>query len=115
MGGTKKRSVSASEKSQDQQAESAPGKPSKKQEKGKGQAQQKTRITVLLDEKIGLNALKALKGITPQALARSTGVKISIANTFLQSLESKGAVRCVGGYSGHRVYELIQEQGKPAA
>jgi small subunit ribosomal protein S25e len=114
MGGNKKRPVSASEKTQGQQAEAAPSKPSKKQEKGKGQAQQKSKITVLLDEKAGLNTLKALKGITPQALARSAGVKISIANIFLRALESKGAVRYVGGYSGHRVYELIQES-KPAA
>ena len=47
-----------------------------------------------------------MKPITSQSLARSMGVKISIANSFLRSLESKGVVKTIGGYSGHRIYEL---------
>ena len=47
-----------------------------------------------------------MKPITCQALARLMGVKISVANSFLRSLESKGIVRSIGGYSGHRIYEL---------
>jgi small subunit ribosomal protein S25e len=48
-----------------------------------------------------------MKPITSQALARSMGVKISVANLFLRSVESKGVVRSIGGYSGHRIYELV--------
>ena len=29
--------------------------------------------------------------------------KISVANSFLRSLESKGILRPIGGYSGHRI------------
>ncbi|MCD6036808.1 MAG: hypothetical protein K0S67_692 [Nitrososphaeraceae archaeon] len=35
-------------------------------------------------------------------------VKISVANAFIKSAESKGIVRNVGGYSGHKVYELVK-------
>ena len=47
-----------------------------------------------------------MKPNTSQGLARSMGVKISVANSFLRSLESKGILRPIGGYSGHRIYEL---------
>jgi small subunit ribosomal protein S25e len=49
-----------------------------------------------------------MKAITPQELARNAGVKISVANAFIKSLESKGIVKCVGGYSGHKVYQLVK-------
>ncbi len=110
MGGTKKKPLSASERGQD--AGPAQGaEPSKKPEekKGKGEKQQKSKITVLLDEKQALKSLPTLKAITPQSLAKSLGVKISIANSFVRSLESQRTVECVGGYSGHRVYELLQQ------
>jgi small subunit ribosomal protein S25e len=47
-----------------------------------------------------------MKAITTQSFARTNGVKISVANAFIKSLEAKGLVKSVGGYSGHRVYEL---------
>jgi hypothetical protein len=56
-----------------------------------------------------MKVLSGLKAVTPQALARNLGVKISVANAFIKSLESQGSVRPVGGYSGHRVYTLLQE------
>lgn len=112
MGGTKKKSLSASAKSQE---ESSPQLAEKKEEKKtKGQKQQKAKVTVLLDEKQGLKALSGLKAVTPQSLAKNLGVKISVANTFIRSLEAQGSVKCVGGYSGHRVYELLQV-AKPSA
>jgi len=103
MGGTKKKSLSASSKTQ----ETTPQAQTEK--KTKGQKQQKSKVTVLLDEKQGLKALSGLKAVTPQALARNLGLKISVANAFIKSLESQGSVKHVGGYSGHRVYELAQE------
>ena len=108
MGGTKKKSLSASSKLQE--TTSPQGQTEKKEEKKtKGQKQQKSKATVLLDEKQGLKVLSGLKAVTPQALARNLGVKISVANAFIRSLASQGSVRYVGGYSGHRVYELLQE------
>lgn len=107
MGGTKKKSLSASSKTQETTPQAQTEK--KEEKKTKGQKQQKSKVTVLLDEKQGLKALSGLKAVTPQALARNLGLKISVANAFIKSLESQGSVRYVGGYSGHRVYELAQE------
>ena len=49
-----------------------------------------------------------MKAITTQSVARNIGVKISVANAFIKSLEAKGIVKAEGGYSGHRVYQLIR-------
>ncbi|MFQ5970048.1 MAG: MarR family transcriptional regulator [Nitrososphaerales archaeon] len=109
MGGTKKKSLSASSKAQET---SSPQIQTEKKEEKKvkgGPKQQRAKISVIIDEKEGLKALSGLKAITPHALARNLGVKISIANAFIRSLESEGSVRCVGGYSGHKVYELLQQ------
>lgn len=109
MGGTKKKSLSASVKSQDGASPQTQTEKKKEEKKPKGEKQQKAKVTVLLDEKQGLRVLSGLKAITPHALARNVGVKISVASAFIRSLESQGSVRRVGGYSGHRVYELLQE------
>lgn len=109
MGGTKKKSLSASAKSQET---SSPQIQTEKKEEKKGKGgpkQQKAKVSVIIDEKQGLKTLSGLKAITPHALARNLGVKISIANAFIRSLETQGSVRCVGGYSGHKVYELLQQ------
>jgi small subunit ribosomal protein S25e len=45
-----------------------------------------------------------MKAITVQSLSKALGVKISIANNYIRNLESKGLVKLVGGYSGHKVY-----------
>tara|TARA_Y100000780_G_scaffold224652_1_gene236267 strand:- start:1141 stop:1530 length:390 start_codon:yes stop_codon:yes gene_type:complete len=105
MGGTKKKSSNTSTKPQGSNSQAGEGK---KDKKDKG-SQQKARISVVLNEGQGMKILADLKAITPQALARNTGVKISVANTFIQSQESKGTVKYVGGYSGHKIYRLIQE------
>jgi small subunit ribosomal protein S25e len=49
-----------------------------------------------------------MKAITIQGVARNVGVKISIANAFIKSLEAKGIVKAEGGYSGHKVYQMIR-------
>ena len=60
-----------------------------------------------MDEGQAMKAVRTLRAITSQALARATGVKVSVANAFLRSLETKGVVRLIGGYSGHRIYEVV--------
>lgn len=111
MGGTKKKSLGVS-KSHDAGPQAAEVKKTdtkdKKEKGGKG-SQQKTKLSVVLNEGQGMKAVADLKAITPQALARNTGVKISVANAFIKSLETKGTVKHVGGYSGHKVYALMQE------
>ncbi len=108
MGGTKKKSLSSSSKSQDGASPQVQTE-KKDEKKPKGKGQQKSKVTVLLDEKQGLRALAGLKAVTPQALARNLGVKISVANAYIRSLESQGSVKSIGGYSGHRVYQLLLE------
>jgi len=113
MGGTKKKPVGASDaKTQDAGPAAAEVKKEEKKEKkdkGAKGAQQKAKISVILNEGQGMKALAELKAITPNALARNTGVKISVANAFIRALEAKGVMKCVGGYSGHKVYALAQE------
>jgi small subunit ribosomal protein S25e len=55
-----------------------------------------------------MKAISNMKAITIQGLARNVGVKISVANTFIRALEAKGVVKPVGGYSGHRVYQMVR-------
>ncbi|HEY7228195.1 MAG TPA: MarR family transcriptional regulator [Nitrososphaeraceae archaeon] len=103
MGGAKKKSLGSSEKTS-KETPSAEEK-TKKGEK-KGPIKQKQKSLIVIEEPQGLKTLKNMKPITSQALARLMAVKISVANSFLRSLESKGIVKSIGGYSGHRIYEL---------
>ncbi len=104
MGGAKKKSLGSQEKTS-KDSPVADDK-AKKGEK-KGVFRQKQTSLIVIEESQGLKTLKNMKPITSQALARSMGVKISVANLFLRSVESKGVVRSIGGYSGHRIYELV--------
>jgi small subunit ribosomal protein S25e len=56
-----------------------------------------------------MKAIQGMKSITSQGLARNVGVKISVANSFIKSLEVRGIVKPVGGYSGHRVYQVVKQ------
>ena len=103
MGGAKKKSLGSSEKTS-KDSQSAEEK-AKKGEK-KGPIKQKQKSLMVIEEPQGLKTLKNMKPITCQALARQMSVKISVANSFLRSLETKGIVKSIGGYSGHRIYEL---------
>ncbi len=67
---------------------------------------EKTKISIFLPEDVGMKTISSMKSITAYELARNAGVKVSVANAFIKRLESKGVVRCVGGYSGHKVYKL---------
>jgi small subunit ribosomal protein S25e len=107
MGGNKKKPVGSSDKT----ARVGPGgaeiKPTS-DEKKKTKPQQKQRLAVLVEEPAGMKALQGMKSITTQAFARNVGVKISVAGAFIRSLEQKGVIKSVGGYSGHRVYQLVK-------
>jgi small subunit ribosomal protein S25e len=111
MGGAKKRPVSSTQNDSSGtqgDANAGTGKPTKKSEskKGSGQQQQKQKLSVLVEEANGRKALDNMKAITVHSFARTIGVKISVANAYIRSLESKNILMCVGGYSGHRVYQL---------
>ena len=79
---------------------------STKEEKKK--PQQKARLAVTIDENQGMKAIQNMKAITIQSVAKAAGVKISVANSLIRTLEAKGVVKKVGGYSGHRVYAKVK-------
>jgi small subunit ribosomal protein S25e len=81
-------------------------KPAAKEEKKK--PQQKQRLAVTLDENQGLKVIQGMKAITIQSVAKAAGVKISVANSLVKTLESKGVIKRVGGYSGHKVYAKLK-------
>ncbi len=107
MGGNKKKPAGASDKS----AQTGPGqteiKPAVEKKSG-SKPQQKQKLAVTIEEPQGIKAIQGMKAITTQGVARNIGVKISVANAFIKSLEAKGIVKAEGGYSGHRVYHLIK-------
>lgn len=108
MGGNKKKSSSASDKG----AQTGPGGAevkSPEEKKKSPKPQQKQRLAVIVEDAAGMKAIQGMKAITPQGVARNVGVKISVANNFIKSLEAKGVLKPVGGYSGHRVYQLIKQ------
>ena len=110
MGGVKKRPIGSTDKTTTAASDSSvDAKTSKKEDSKKSmprQQQQKQKLSVFVEEPQGIRALQGMKAITTQSFARTNGVKISVANAFIKSLEAKGLVKSVGGYSGHRVYEL---------
>lgn len=99
MGGSKKISPAKQEKSQG-------SKDSKKGKKDKGEGgPAKAEITVIVNEQQAMKIIQNSKVVTVQDLARQTGVKISAANAFLRDSVKKGTAKCVGGYSGHYIYQ----------
>ncbi len=106
MGGNKKKTLGSSDKT----AQVGPGgaeiKPTAEEKKAK--PQQKQKLAVVVEELAGMRALQGMKSITTQAFARNIGVKISVAGAFIRSVEQKGVIKSVGGYSGHRVYQLVK-------
>jgi small subunit ribosomal protein S25e len=104
MGGVKKKPAASSNK-----GSSGPGGEEKKADttkKSSTKPLQKQKSSVIMDEGQGMKSIRLLKPITSQALARATGVKISVANSFLRSLETKGVVKAIAGYSGHKIYQV---------
>jgi small subunit ribosomal protein S25e len=110
MGGMKKKPVGSTDKANTTTANAQAGdtKTGKKEELKKigAKPQQRQKLSVFVEESQGLKSLQSMKAITIQSFARASGVKISVANAFVKSLEAKGLVKSVGGYSGHRVYKL---------
>jgi small subunit ribosomal protein S25e len=105
MGANKKRSSTSSEKT----ASAGVGeKKERKEDRAEDRGTQKQKLAVFVEESQGRKTLHGMKAITAQGFAKASGVKISAANSFIKSLELKGVLTNVGGYSGHRVYKLIK-------
>jgi small subunit ribosomal protein S25e len=107
MGANKKRGSDSSDK--ETSLGLAMTKKDKKEDGSKveDRMRQKQKIAVFVEEYQGRRTLQNMKAITPQGFARASGVKVSVANSYIKSLESKGVLRNVGGYSGHKVYRLV--------
>ena len=108
MGTNKKKSGASSEK-----AGSNAGGDKKKEgvdnaNKMEDRGRQKQKLAVFVEEAQGRRTLQGMRAITAQGFARASGVKVSVANNFIRSLESKGVLSNIGGYSGHWVYKLIK-------
>jgi small subunit ribosomal protein S25e len=120
MGGTKKKTLASMEKSQDDNANSAAGGgddkgKTKKTEKTKVVGERK-RVDVLLprmnDQEL-MKSLASMKAITIYGAARSLSVNAAVAKTVLSSLESKGLVKRVGGFSGHYIWTPASRAATP--
>ncbi len=105
MGGAKKASAAQMEKKQDaDKSKDQPGKKDRKDKKGE-KTERKAEITVIVSEDQAIKLIKSNNYLTAQELAKQTGVKISAANACLISLVKKGAVKRIGGFSGHWIYQ----------
>jgi small subunit ribosomal protein S25e len=105
MGGNKKKPSTSSDKT----SNAGKGSETKnvKKEESKKNVKSPQKISVLIDDDQGKKALQGMKAITPQALARAAGIKVSVANNFIKQLELKGIIKAKGGYSGHRIYQML--------
>jgi len=105
MGGVKRRPVTAQEKAQARQAAE---EEAKAKQKKAAQAKPKTEEfrPKILDENSAVGQIRGMKAITLYAVARALNVPASVANQFLRSLESKGVISKVGGFSGHYIYRF---------
>ena len=111
MGGAKKRPVGSNTKNKDSTTASSSNQAqsqTQKKEDSKKSSGSRQKLSVAIEETAGRKALQNMKAITVQALARNLGVKISVANSFIRTMETRGSVKFAGGYSGHRIYQLVQ-------
>ena len=110
MGGVKKKSLASMEKSQDSTETAQGGTETKgKKTKEKSGPQQRKQLSFLppkMSDPDLLKALAPLKAITIYAASRSLGVNASVASSVLKSLEAKGSLKRVGGFSGHGVWAV---------
>ena len=107
MGGSKNKSPAQKQKSQtDDDSKKSGDKKGKK--KGKSEeGSSKAEITVIVNEDQAMKIIKNAKVITVQELARQLGVKISASNAFLKKLSKDGAIKKIGGFSGHHIYQPL--------
>ena len=104
MGGVKKKTLSST-KATGQQPSDGTNKPKKDETKPQIKSQ-KHKSSVVIDDINDVSILRGMKAITVQSISKVLGVKISIANNYIRNLESKGTVKFIGGYSGHKIYSF---------
>ncbi len=105
MGGVKKKNLSSTKSTGQQPNDSTTKKPKKEENKPISKSQ-KHKSSVIIEDINDYGLVKGMKSITVQSVSKALGVKISIANNYIKNLESKGIVKLIGGYSGHKVYSF---------
>lgn len=108
MGGTKKKTLASMEKTQNEEGETQQdGSKVKKATKEAKPVGERKRVEVLmpkLSDQEFMKTLSSQKAITVYSAARTLNVSASIARVILGTLETKGLVSRVGGFSGHYVW-----------
>jgi small subunit ribosomal protein S25e len=108
MGGSKNKSPAQKQKTQSDDDAKKSGEKKKGKKKDKSdEGSSKAEITVIVNEEQAMKFIKNAKVITVQELARQLGVKISAANAFLKKLTKDGAIKKIGGFSGHHIYQPL--------
>lgn len=107
MGGSKNKSPAQKQKTQTDESLKKSGEKKKGKKKESGEGASKAEITVIVNKEQAMKFIKNAKVITVQELARHLGVKISASNSFLKKLSNDGAIKRVGGFSGHHIYQPI--------
>ncbi len=108
MGGSKNKSPAQKQKTQSDDASKKSGEKKKGKKKDKSdEGSSKAEITVIVNQEQAMKFIKNTKVITVQELARHLGVKISATNAFLKKLSNEGAIKRVGGFSGHHIYQPL--------
>jgi small subunit ribosomal protein S25e len=103
MGGTKKRTLASMEKSQNDEAEEETTK-KKSEKKGPGERKRVDVLPPKMSDQEFMKSLAPLKAITLFNASKTLAVNAAVARTILASLESKGMISRVGGFSGHYVW-----------
>jgi small subunit ribosomal protein S25e len=110
MGGTKKKTLASMEKTQNEDGETQQdGSKVKKttttkETKPMGDRKRAEVLMPKLSDQEFMKTLSSQKAITIYTAARSLNVSASTARTILGSLETKGLLSKVGGFSGHYVW-----------
>lgn len=110
MGGTKKKTLASMEKTQNEDGEQQQDGSKKKVAKESKPVGERKRVEVLMPKLSDQDLMKSLssqKAITIYSAARSLNVSASIARSVLGSLEQRGMLARVGGFSGHYVWAPV--------
>ncbi len=103
MGGAKKKSIGQMEKAKFQEDE----KPVKKKSTKPVVEKNISGIGFPdVKEKALISELEKMKAITPSAIATAFGIRVSVANDFLEELVKKQLIHLVEGCNRIKIYKL---------
>lgn len=104
MGGTKKKSISQMLKAQLAREEE---RKTRSKETTKTEKKISNIDAPMLGSKEFIEEIKKMRVLTPYTLASKYNIRLSIAKDYLEMLESKGIVKCVGGHNRIRIFQVV--------